>query len=436
MKLIRTNMLAGLALCFGLGVSPAAAQTGDRGFEVELGYEFTYQGQLNEGGAPANGIYDMRFSVYSGSGALLNAPVSYFGIPVVDGLFTVDITLDNALWEEHAKLLKRLQIEVRPTFEGSFIPLSPRVELLAAPHANVSQVAHRLSFPYTETITDMISSDTAMDISVNAGTALRLQSSGIASAPALLVEGTSSGLSFAEHTSRFDDSNAYLGLVSVADGFSLVGFNNSPFGIAAVLAEVSSFGVPTASAVQANNNAAGTYAYLARDNHAGLFDGDLHVDNGQVTKDYNSSPSPMSPAAYGFVNSTGTIGSGTANMSSTWNAALSRYEITLSDQVPSFNTHTTVVTVVDTDEARVATTNVISGKIVVKIWDITSGSIAVQDNFQIVIFNPNPNAVVNRSPVPAGMDPEYYYQKTGTTPTPVQYANPVEMPEPKSALSK
>jgi hypothetical protein len=28
------------------------------------GTAFTYQGQLNEGGAPANGYYDMLFSLY------------------------------------------------------------------------------------------------------------------------------------------------------------------------------------------------------------------------------------------------------------------------------------------------------------------------------------------------------------------------------------
>lgn len=141
----------------------------------------------------------------------------------------------------------------------------------------------------------------------------------------------------------------------------------------------------------------------------------------------------MIPAAYGFVMSDGSIGSGTANMSSVWNAAQSWYEISLSDQTIGF-THTTIVTVVDSSGPHLATTNVIGGNIVIKIWDITNGNAAITDNFQIVIFNANPDAPITRSPVPTGMDPEYYYEQTGTNPPTIHHAAPIEIPKPASVI--
>ena len=269
-----------------------------------------------------------------------------------------------------------------------------------------------------------------MDLSINQGTALRLHSPNL-NAPALLVEGDNPyAHGFFDHTSLFNDADTHLGIVSLASGHSLAGVIKSPTGLSAVLGEVNLPSTSSTSAVRAIGLS--TNAYLARGNHAGLFSGDLHVNNGQVTKDYNSFPSPMAPAAYGFVNSNGTIGSGTANMSVVWNGALSQYEVSINDQILNFNTHTTIVTVVDSAEPHVATTNTSGGNILVKIWDINSGNVAIQDNFQIVVFNANPNAALRISPVPAGMDPEQYYQQTGTTAPQVPYAAPVEMPEPVS----
>ncbi len=434
---INRLLAATLVSTLCLGASPTFAQNGPtqdgpRGVDTLLGYSFTYQGNLDDAGAPADGVYDMRFSLFSSSGVQINSPVTYIGITVVEGLFTVDLDFDAAIWTDFAQIEKYLQIEVRIGGGGGYTALTPRTLLSSAPHANVAQVAHGLTFPYIESLTGYTFADTAMDLSINEGTALRLQSSMI-NAPTLLVVGDNPyAVSFFNHTALFNDADTHLGLVSVASGHSLVGINKSPTGASAVLGAVQFPATETTAAVYAEGLS--TSAFLARGNHAGLFNGDLHVNNGQVTKDYNFSPSPMAPAAYGFVVFDGTIGSGTANMSVVWNAASSQYEISLSDQTPSFITHTSVVTVVDIFEPRVATTNVISGNIVVKIWDIDSGNIAVQDNFQIVIFNANPNAALRLSPVPAGMDPEYYYQQTGTTPPQVPYAAPVEMPEPASVI--
>src|SRR5260221_181087 len=65
-------------------VTPAFAQ----------GTAFTYQGQLNDGGNPANGSYDLTFALYgvsSGPGQIAGT-VSRFATSVSNGVFTV--TLD------------------------------------------------------------------------------------------------------------------------------------------------------------------------------------------------------------------------------------------------------------------------------------------------------------------------------------------------------
>tara|TARA_R110002111_G_scaffold70979_2_gene114265 strand:- start:115 stop:1458 length:1344 start_codon:yes stop_codon:yes gene_type:complete len=435
--IMKTNRLLATVLVstLCLSASPLFAQSGSRGIDAQLGYSFSYQGTLNDNGAPADGTYDMRFSLFSSSGVQINSPVTYIGIAVVDGLFTVDLEFDPAIWTEFASIEKYLQIEVRTNGGGGYTALTPRTLLTSAPHANVAQVAHRLTFPYTESLTGYSATDTAMDLSVNEGTALRLFSSNVG-APALLVEGDNPfAEGFFDQTALFNDLDTRLGLVSVADRFSLVGYNNSPDGQGAILAEVAVGGSPDSAAVYATNNAAGKSAFLAQGDYAGIFNGDLHVNNGIATQDYSFSPSPMAPVGYGFVNSNGTVASATANIGVVWNAGLNQYEVSLSDQAISFSSHTILVTVVDTSEPHVATTNVISGNIVVKIWDINSGNVAIQDNFQIVVFNPNPESALTLSPVPAGMDPELYYQQTGTTPPYIPNATPVEMPEPASAVS-
>jgi hypothetical protein len=57
------------------------------------GTAFTYQGQLDSSGSPANGLYDFRFQLTSD--ALGDFPVTGFvltnAVPVTNGLFTATI---------------------------------------------------------------------------------------------------------------------------------------------------------------------------------------------------------------------------------------------------------------------------------------------------------------------------------------------------------
>lgn len=430
MKDIRSTICVA-ALALAMGAPAALAGDVQLGVDDPQGSSFTYQGQLNDAGVDVDGFYDMRFSVFSSSGVQIHSPITYIGVNVVDGLFTIDLDFDESLWSEFGSVEKYLQIEVRANGGGAYTALTPRTRITSAPHANVAQRANALSFPYAESLTGYTSADTAMDLSVNEGTALRLQSS-MVSSPAFVVEGDNPfGVAFFDHTALINDLDTNLGLVSVAEQHSLVGYNNSPNGRSAVLAEVGFDATETTAAVFASGIQ--TTAYLARGDHAGLFSGDVHVDRGEVTRDFAFTPARVGPVAYGFINSAGSIGNATANMSCTWNAATQHYEITLSDHTMSFGNTVAIVSVVDLNQARVATTNVAGSTLFVKIWSLGATNTAIQDNFQIAIFEAN-NPAALRSPVPAGMDPELYYQQTGAMQPTTPYNEPVEMPEPSSAV--
>jgi len=98
------------------------------------GTAFTYQGQLMDTGAPANGLYDIRGGLYASSsgGALVSALYTNTAVPVSNGLFTIimdfgDVYNGTPYW---------LQIGVRTNGAGAaFKELSPRQELTPTPYA-------------------------------------------------------------------------------------------------------------------------------------------------------------------------------------------------------------------------------------------------------------------------------------------------------------
>lgn len=102
-----------------------------------LGTAFTYQGQLKQGGSPANGNFDLRLNLLDDpdpvSGNLIGT-VTLLDVPVTDGLFNVEVDFGNvfngdALW---------LELQVRPTGIGSLIPLSPTQPINATPYAQAA----------------------------------------------------------------------------------------------------------------------------------------------------------------------------------------------------------------------------------------------------------------------------------------------------------
>lgn len=92
-----------------------------------LSEPFTYQGQLMEAGAPANGTYDMIFQLTgSASGGIALAVDSVNNVNVTDGIFTVEIDFPSSQMNDSSRWISI-------TVEGT--PLSPRVRLRETPRA-------------------------------------------------------------------------------------------------------------------------------------------------------------------------------------------------------------------------------------------------------------------------------------------------------------
>jgi hypothetical protein len=101
---------------------------------------FTYHGRLNNGGAPAAGAYDMRFSVYDAEsgGVLVGGPVAANGVNVANGLFTARIDFGAGIFTGPPRWL---EISVRQGGSPNFQTLSPRQELTSSPYAIRAQSA-------------------------------------------------------------------------------------------------------------------------------------------------------------------------------------------------------------------------------------------------------------------------------------------------------
>lgn len=98
----------------------------------------SYQGTLNDAGAPANGTYDMRFSVWNDptSGPpdfQFGVTQTLFGVTVEDGLFNVALNLGDEAYETFDP--RYLQIEVRQSGGGGYTELAPRSPLDFAPRS-------------------------------------------------------------------------------------------------------------------------------------------------------------------------------------------------------------------------------------------------------------------------------------------------------------
>ncbi len=95
---------------------------------------FAYQGQLNNNGVPANGSFDLQFTLYATNtgGVVIAGPLTNSATAVSNGLFNVvldfgpDVFTGTNLW---------LDISVSPAGSNTFTELNPRQPILPVPYA-------------------------------------------------------------------------------------------------------------------------------------------------------------------------------------------------------------------------------------------------------------------------------------------------------------
>jgi hypothetical protein len=120
-------------LCFALlGLSSASA--------APLGTAFTYQGKLTDAGVPANGQYDLTFTLYDAlnGGAQEGATRTNSATGVSTGLFTVTLDFGADVFTGEARWL---EIGVRTNGAADFTMLVPRQELTPTPYAQFAPQA-------------------------------------------------------------------------------------------------------------------------------------------------------------------------------------------------------------------------------------------------------------------------------------------------------
>jgi hypothetical protein len=99
------------------------------------GTAFTYQGRLNDNGLPANGSYDLLFTVYDAltAGSAIGGPLAVAPVAANNGLFTVALDFGEGVFTGPARWL---QIGVRTNGSlAAYSVLAPRQPLTAAPYA-------------------------------------------------------------------------------------------------------------------------------------------------------------------------------------------------------------------------------------------------------------------------------------------------------------
>ncbi|MDB6065558.1 MAG: hypothetical protein JWR26_1766 [Pedosphaera sp.] len=101
---------------------------------------FTYQGRLTDNGAPANGIYDLRFTIYDSAsgGAAVSGSVSNNALGISNGLFTVTLDFGAGVFDGNARWL---DIGARTNGAVNFTTLNPRQPLTPAPTAIFAETA-------------------------------------------------------------------------------------------------------------------------------------------------------------------------------------------------------------------------------------------------------------------------------------------------------
>jgi hypothetical protein len=123
---MKTSTLPPLLILF-------AVLQGNQLAAAPLGTVFSYHGRLNDGVNPANGQYDLQFTLYNASsgGAPVAAMLTTNAVDVHNGLFGVALDFGNVFGGE----ARWLEIAVRTNGSGAYTLLAPRQELTAAPYA-------------------------------------------------------------------------------------------------------------------------------------------------------------------------------------------------------------------------------------------------------------------------------------------------------------
>ena len=164
---IKNLLLLSAALCsLFTSINPAHAQ----------GTAFTYQGQLDAGGTPANGSYDLTFTLYATNmtGVAVAGPITNSATGVTNGFFVVALDFGGVFTGSNYWL----DIAARTNGAATFTELTPRQPILPVPYAIMANSASNLLGKLP--VTDLGAGTASINISGNAATATSATTAGSA----------------------------------------------------------------------------------------------------------------------------------------------------------------------------------------------------------------------------------------------------------------
>jgi hypothetical protein len=128
----RKRILPGLLVLLALAVVAGGGRAG-----AQQSTAFTYQGQLQDGGTNAGGVYTMIFKLYdaANSGSQIGGSLTN-NLSLANGLFAVNLDFGAGVFDGRARWL-----EITVTNGGATQTLSPRVQVLPTPYAQFAAVA-------------------------------------------------------------------------------------------------------------------------------------------------------------------------------------------------------------------------------------------------------------------------------------------------------
>ena len=95
---------------------------------------FTYQGQLNDNGSPANGNFDMQFKLYdaAAAGNQIGSTITQPSVQATNGAFTAQLDFGAAAFPGGTRFL---EVSVRNAGSASAYMVQPRTQITSSPYA-------------------------------------------------------------------------------------------------------------------------------------------------------------------------------------------------------------------------------------------------------------------------------------------------------------
>ena len=162
-------MKKSLLLSLYLSLVPAAMTA------YAQGTAFAYQGRLENNGSPANGNYDLTFTLYTTNvdGVAVAGPVTDSATAVTNGLFSVTIDFGSGVFAGNNYWL---DISVSPAGSNTFTDLTPRQPILPTPYAMMATTASNLlgTLPASQVTGTIPMTQLSSAILTNTGTGVTL----------------------------------------------------------------------------------------------------------------------------------------------------------------------------------------------------------------------------------------------------------------------